>query len=192
MHHSHQRTSHTAMRNSKVIFVGLGANTTGSWGPPQTTLSAAVKRLESAGLLLHARSSSYLSNPIGYVRQAQFLNEVLVVESSLTPLALLRLFKQLEREAGRRLGSRWGPRPLDIDILDYRGKILNQPAIRTHRTGLILPHPSICARGFVLRPLAEITPNWRHPMSGLTVRALLARNPQLARGVRRLAPATEL
>jgi 2-amino-4-hydroxy-6-hydroxymethyldihydropteridine diphosphokinase len=87
---------------------------------------------------------------------------------------MLRLLKRIERRAGRRLGRRWGPRPLDIDILDYRGTRIGWPPRRREPGRLILPHPEMHRRVFVLVPLLEIAPHWRHPILGLGARALLS------------------
>jgi 2-amino-4-hydroxy-6-hydroxymethyldihydropteridine diphosphokinase len=96
------------------------------------------------------------------------------VEAQRAPAWILRLLKRLERRAGRRLGRTWGPRPLDIDILDYGGRRLGWPC-RKRRGGLVIPHPEAHRRAFVLAPLAEIEPQWRHPVLGVTARVLLAR-----------------
>src|SRR5262249_8436131 len=87
----------------------------------------------------------------------------------------LRLVKGLERQAGRRLGQTWGPRPLDIDILDFGGRRLGWPPGRHRRGRLILPHPEAHRRAFVLVPVADIAPAWRHPVLGATPARPLAR-----------------
>jgi 2-amino-4-hydroxy-6-hydroxymethyldihydropteridine diphosphokinase len=97
---------------------------------------------------------------------------------------LLRTFKQLERAAGRRFGRHWGPRPLDLDIIDVRGTVLNWPPLHRVRGGLILPHPEMAARAFVLVPLKEIAPHWHHPGLHRTIDQLLANQQQQRRNVR--------
>lgn len=79
--------------------------------------------------------------------------------------------------------TRWSARPLDIDIIDHGGRVANWPAPTRTGSPLVLPHPFAHLRGFVLVPLAEIAPWWRHPILGLSARELLARNPRLARGI---------
>ena len=110
-----------------------------------------------------------------------------MVEGSTSPAVLLRTLKRIERKAGRRLGRRWGPRQLDIDILDFGGRQIGNPHGRRRRGQLQLPHPEMHRRAFVLLPLREVAPFWRHPRLGLTVSALLARlAPRDRAGVRRL------
>jgi 2-amino-4-hydroxy-6-hydroxymethyldihydropteridine diphosphokinase len=99
---------------------------------------------------------------------------------------LLRLLKQLERRAGRLTTRTWSQRPLDIDILDYGGRRMGWPVRRRERSRLILPHPELHARAFVLMPLRDVAPHWRHPVLGLQVNRLLAQLAPAARaGVRR-------
>jgi 2-amino-4-hydroxy-6-hydroxymethyldihydropteridine diphosphokinase len=98
---------------------------------------------------------------------------------------LLRLAKRIERQAGRRLGGHWGPRSLDIDVLDYGGRSYGSPSRRRRRGQLVLPHPEMHRRAFVLVPLLEVVPHWSHPALGATARTLLARlGPSHRRGVR--------
>ena len=170
----------------QTIWLGLGANTHGHHGAPLATFYHALCRLERLGLSIFAYSDVFLTKPLGPVRQADFHNAVVGVRGSIGPAALLRLVKGLERDAGRRAGTQWGPRPLDIDILDFGGRILAHPATQTHRGRLCLPHPAISERGFVLLPLSEVAPYWRHPISGRTAASLLAIRPQSGRHLRRL------
>jgi 2-amino-4-hydroxy-6-hydroxymethyldihydropteridine diphosphokinase len=132
-------------------------------------------------------SSLYLTAPVGLGRQPSYLNAVVLVDAPLAPAALLRTLKRIERSAGRRLGRHWGPRPLDIDILDFGGRQIGSPRLPRRRGELRLPHPEMHRRAFVLLPLREIAPSWRHPRSGLAISALLARlKPRDRAGVRRL------
>jgi len=118
--------------------------------------------------------------------QAPYLNEVLLLEGWLSPAAVLRLAKALERRAGRRTGRRWGPRCLDVDVLDHGGRRLGWPPQRRERGRLILPHPEMHTRAFVLVPLMEVAPHWRHPVFGVPARTLLARlGPRARLGIRR-------
>jgi 2-amino-4-hydroxy-6-hydroxymethyldihydropteridine diphosphokinase len=120
-------------------------------------------------------SRVFSTAPQGPGLQVRYLNAVALVAAPLPPAALLRLLKRIERDAGRRSGPKWGPRPLDLDILDYGGWRIGWPPRRRQRGQLILPHPEMDARAFVLVPLLEVAPHWRHPVLGLGVRALLAR-----------------
>ncbi len=157
------------------VLLGLGANISGAWGPPERTLLRALEELSARGLAPLGRSPIFRSKPVGPGRQPDFLNAVVMTQASLAPMAMLRLIKHLESQAGRRYGRRWGPRPLDIDILDYGGRRLGWPPGRRHRGRLILPHPEAHRRAFVLMPLAAVAPRWRHPVLAATAQALLGR-----------------
>jgi len=128
-----------------------------------------------------------MTTPVGLGRQPAYLNAVVMVEGRMAPTALLRTLKRIERNAGRRLGRHWGPRQLDIDILDFGGRQIGNPRGRRARGQLLLPHPEMHRRAFVLLPLREIAPGWRHPRLGVTASVLLARLRRHERaGVRRL------
>jgi 2-amino-4-hydroxy-6-hydroxymethyldihydropteridine diphosphokinase len=103
--------------------------------------------------------------------QPTFLNAALTGETKLTPLALLWSLKELEMEIGRQPTFHYGPRLIDIDIIFYGDTMIDTAE-------LILPHPRVSEREFVLRPLADIAPGWKHPLSGLTVAAMLERLPE--------------
>ncbi len=171
-----------------MIWLAFGGNVSGAWGVPFNAFDRALEALESAGLTIVARSSLYETLPIGSIRQPLFLNAVVGVRGAIAPGALLRLLKRLERRAGRRTNGRWGPRPLDIDILDFGGRVLGGSAPVRQAGRLVLPHPELARRGFVLVPLVEVAPRWHHPRMGSHAAALLQRRPGLARGVRRLSP----
>jgi 2-amino-4-hydroxy-6-hydroxymethyldihydropteridine diphosphokinase len=156
------------------ILLGLGANLAGPWGAPSKALVHATKELSAAGILITRCSSLYSTDPVGPGRQARYVNAVVAAEGNISPAALLRLVKRIERRAGRRLGRHWGPRPLDIDILDIGGRRLGWPDRRVVGQ-LILPHPEMHKRAFVLAPLREIAPFWRHPRLGVGSTTLLAR-----------------
>jgi 2-amino-4-hydroxy-6-hydroxymethyldihydropteridine diphosphokinase len=174
------------MRPGRTILLGLGSNLDGPWGPPQATFARALHKLTAAGLRILGFSSLYATTPVGLGRQPVYLNAVVMVEGSMAPAALLRTLKRIERSAGRRLGRHWGPRQLDIDILDFGGRQIGNPHGR-RRGQLQLPHPEMHRRAFVLLPLRQVAPSWRHPRLGLTVPALLARlAPRDRAGVRRL------
>ena len=165
------------------IWLALGANAPCNQRLPLSALEYTQTELARHNLVVFASSRKYLTPPMGSVRQNSFHNAVIGVRGSIAPAALLRLLKLIERSAGRRLGVRWGPRPLDIDILDFGGRIIGHPARMTRRDTLILPHPGITARGFVLVPLSEVAPRWTHPILGVHAGTLLARRPELRRGI---------
>lgn len=132
-------------------------------------------RLEAAGVTIKRISSLFSTRPQGPGLQRRYLNAVAVAETVLPPAKVLRLFKLIERQAGRRRGIRNGPRPLDLDLIDYGGRIIGWPLRRGRRASLVLPHPEMHRRAFVLVPLAQISPGWLHPALGSSARQLIAR-----------------
>ncbi len=150
-------------------LLAIGANIAGSWGGPAATLARLPAELEALGIKVKAVSPIHATAPMGPVEQPGFLNGALLVETGLPPLGLLAVLKALERKAGRTDGVRWGPRALDIDILAYGDRVISV------RGRLIVPHPEMAKRDFVLKPLASIVPDWRHPVNGFTVHEMLAR-----------------
>jgi 2-amino-4-hydroxy-6-hydroxymethyldihydropteridine diphosphokinase len=151
-----------------LILIGLGGNLDSPrWGPPRDTLTAALAALATAGVSTLARSGWYRSAPVPASEQPWFINAVASITTDLCALPLLALMQKIEIAFGRRRGERNAARVLDLDLLDYRGK-------RVASSDLILPHPRLHQRRFVVEPLAEIAPHWRHPIFGLTARQLLA------------------
>ncbi len=155
-------------------IIALGSNLTGLWGDPQHTLKIAVCRIGAAGIVVKFASDIVRSTALGGGRQPHFFNAVIIVHANLAPGQLLRFFKSLEREAGRRLGRRWGPRSLDLDIVAQAGYHRRQTDARRSRGQLVLPHPHMHQRAFVLGPLCQIAPHWYHPILHRTARQLLA------------------
>lgn len=119
-------------------------------------------------------SSVYRTAPVGFAEQPDFLNLVVAGHTRLSPGELLREAHGLEEEMGRLRTFRNAPRPIDIDLLAYGDRV-----VRTAE--LELPHPGIPGRGFVLHPLDEVAPRWRHPVLGKTARELLAAAGRLER-----------
>jgi 2-amino-4-hydroxy-6-hydroxymethyldihydropteridine diphosphokinase len=152
-------------------------------------LARALNELEAAGIEIACASHLYKTEPLGSGRQPSYLNAVVVAKPGMPPGSLLRLAKQIERRAGRRSTPPMRSRPLDIDILDYGGGRLNWPAGRRERGRLILPHPLLHTRAFVLVPLLEVAPHWSHPVLGLPARTLMSRlGRRAAAGVVRADP----
>ncbi len=156
-----------------TVLLSFGANVPGVWGPPATSIRSAIDRLRRHNLRIIEHSKLYKTRPFGNRRQPPFMNAIARVETDLSPDALLRLAKSLERQAGRRPVGRWGPRPLDIDIVDYGGRIRRWEDRRVHHGMLTLPHRGLHGRAFVLVPLCEIAPRWRHPVLGVSAAYLL-------------------
>jgi 2-amino-4-hydroxy-6-hydroxymethyldihydropteridine diphosphokinase len=153
-----------------MILIALGANLPSAAGRPQQTLEAALKRLDASGVRVVARSRWYRTAPVPVSDQPWFVNGVARVETTLEPGGLLALLRQVEQEFGRQRTVRNAARKLDLDIIDYDGRIENTPE-------LTLPHPRMQDRAFVLLPLAEIAPAWRHPTRGNTVESLISALP---------------
>jgi 2-amino-4-hydroxy-6-hydroxymethyldihydropteridine diphosphokinase len=168
-------------RCGRYAFVALGSNRNGPWGTPEHTVAATIRMLPEVGAHVKAVSENIITRPIGGPWQANFVNAVVLVHVTTAPATFLRNLKRLERAAGRRLGPRWGPRPLDLDIIDV-GSAVNWSAKPHRRVGgarrragqFQCPHPEMHRRAFVLVPLAEIAPHWYHPVLRRSVRALLS------------------
>ncbi|MFL5091118.1 MAG: 2-amino-4-hydroxy-6-hydroxymethyldihydropteridine diphosphokinase [Xanthobacteraceae bacterium] len=157
-------------------LLALGGNV----GDARATLDRAVTLLcDGKAVRLIARSSDYRTPPWGREDQAPFINLCLVVKTELSPQALLRRGLEVERALGRDRSreQRWGPRPVDIDILAYDDVSVSEP-------DLTLPHPLVFERAFVLVPLSEIAPD--RTIAGVRVRDALARID--ATGIERLPP----
>ncbi len=163
-----------------MAAIALGANLPSAAGTPAETLTAATERLAALGQVL-ARSSIYRTTPVGYLDQPEFVNAAALLETSLEPVALLNALLQVEREFGRERGKgpAKGPRTLDLDLLLYDNRVLATPT-------LTLPHPSLQERRFVLEPLTEIAPEWRHPVLDRRIAELLAELPANAETVVRI------
>lgn len=140
------------MRGWATVYLGLGANE----GVPLEQLRSAVSRLEEVARVILV-SSVYRSSPVGFADQPDFLNLVCIAETVETPQALLRWIHGAEESMGRRRTFPNAPRPLDIDILAYDDLVMDEG-------DLVIPHPRMHERGFVLVPLAEIAPDWCHPV----------------------------
>ncbi|HEX7108234.1 MAG TPA: 2-amino-4-hydroxy-6-hydroxymethyldihydropteridine diphosphokinase [Aestuariivirga sp.] len=151
-----------------MILIALGSNISGPWGSPEQSVQHAMQALNRDGLKLVAASRLLLTAPFGKPNQPPFVNAVARIATHLPPLALLQKLHAIERTAGRRRATRWGPRTLDLDIVDYHGLIRSSGK-------LILPHPGIPERIFVLKPIAELVEEWRHPESYLSAQEMLRR-----------------
>jgi 2-amino-4-hydroxy-6-hydroxymethyldihydropteridine diphosphokinase len=124
---------------------------------------------------------------MGAARQPPYVNQVALLDTSLPAPALLRLLKQIEARSGRRGGRPWGARTLDLDILDYKGITLNwslkrKGMPRARVRPLVLPHHQLEQRPFVLRPLLDVSPAWRHPVLKLSAAELWRRVPKRGQG----------
>jgi 2-amino-4-hydroxy-6-hydroxymethyldihydropteridine diphosphokinase len=152
-----------------LAAIGLGSNLESRFGDREANLREAVRRIGGLGEV-RALSSFFDTEPVGFLEQPKFLNGALVLETELEPTALMRGLLGVERAMGReREGAvTKGPRVIDLDLLLYGDEVMATEE-------LTLPHPEMHARRFVLEPLAEIAPEWMHPVIGVTVQGMLER-----------------
>jgi 2-amino-4-hydroxy-6-hydroxymethyldihydropteridine diphosphokinase len=162
-----------------MILIALGANLPSHAGPPAATLRAALSQLAQSGAVPLALSPFYETPAWPDPRDPKFVNAVARIETELAPEKLMELLQAVEAAFGRERAVLNAPRTLDLDILDYDGRVEEGPPI--------LPHPRIAGRAFVLIPLADVAPDWRDPVSGKAVADLLAALPAEARDAIRLA-----
>ena len=145
------------------VYLGLGSNQ----DRPLEQLARAVRELEKV-VAIDTVSSVYLTEPVGFSDQPDFMNVVVSGTTVCSPEALLDEAQRVEEHMGRVRTFRNAPRVIDVDVLAFGEIVAESPR-------LTLPHPGVATRGFVLHPLAEIAPGWRHPVTGETPRELLAR-----------------
>lgn len=164
------------------VVIALGGNLP---GPGEISPSQLVHRMMNQlgrmpGTVEAGRSGLWRTAPVPRSDQPDYVNAVVALRlpGPADPAAVLALLHRLEAESGRVRGERNAARTLDLDLIDVDGLVRDEP-------GLVLPHPRMAERAFVLLPLAEAVPGWRHPVTGLTVEELIARLPS-REGVERL------
>lgn len=165
-----------------MIIVALGGNLSHEvYGAPRKVIEAAFEALEARGLRIAARSRLYESAPVPASDQPDFVNAAARVETPLPPRELLRLLHAVEAAFGRVRQTRNEARTLDLDLLAYHD-------LAVDADDLVLPHPRLHERAFVLLPLQDVAPGWRHPVLGKTVEAMIEALPQAAlQGTRAIA-----
>jgi 2-amino-4-hydroxy-6-hydroxymethyldihydropteridine diphosphokinase len=155
------------------IYIGIGANLTHpTYGAPVETLTAALADLGIRGVMLRRLSPWYRSAPVPASDQPWYVNAVAEIGSELPADALLAVLHQVEEAFGRVRSTPNAARRIDLDLLDFYGE--------TARGGpgkATLPHPRMGGRAFVVRPLADLAPSWRHPVTGASIAALVAALP---------------
>ena len=172
---------------SSLAAIGAGGNIASSEGPPESTLVAALSSLcrESARICAVSRFFRTEAWPPG--SGPGFVNAAALLRTRLAPAELLARLHAVEARFGRRRDRRWGPRTLDLDLLFFGDRVLPDPGMQARwralpaerqqaeaPEGLILPHPRLQDRPFVLIPLAEIAPGWRDPVTGRSVAEMAA------------------
>jgi 2-amino-4-hydroxy-6-hydroxymethyldihydropteridine diphosphokinase len=150
-----------------AIIIAMGSNLPGDYASSTILLEAALSRFSSAGLNVVRRSRWWRSAAWPDPSRPEYLNGVVLVETSLPAEAVLAQILALEAQFGRRRHLRNDPRTLDLDLIAHGRKVIDSP-------DLVLPHPSAHERRFVMGPLAEIAPHWVHPVLGETAEALAA------------------
>jgi len=150
----------------KKVYLSLGSNV----GDRARNLQDAMAALRKAGIDVTRISSMYETEPVDYLDQPWFLNIALEAETELAAAALLRNLRGIEALMGSKKLVSKGPRLIDLDILLYGGEVIDTAELQ-------VPHPRMHLRRFVLEPLAEIAPNVRHPVSGVSAAEMLATSP---------------
>jgi 2-amino-4-hydroxy-6-hydroxymethyldihydropteridine diphosphokinase len=165
-----------------MILVAIGSNVPSQAGSPLATCQAAVRLIAQRGFAVRAISSWYESAPVPVSDQPWFVNGVLLVDTKLMPEEALNALHGIEAEFGRERSVLNAPRSLDLDLLAYYDVVLAAGP-------LILPHPRLHERAFVLLPLRDVAPRWRHPVFGQSVADMLAAIGQglEKQGIRRIS-----
>jgi len=175
---------------AQTYLIALGGNMPSALGGPETTLREALKRLPRPGLTLEAVSRFFQTPCFPAGAGPDYVNAAARLRCDLTPQALLQVLHRIEADFGRERVQRWGMRCLDLDLLAAADAVLPDRQTYDHWHGLgaeaqrreapaelILPHPRLSERAFVLVPLADIAPDWVHPVSHLSVQEMLAALP---------------
>lgn len=160
---SFESVSVETTRGRHIAYLAFGSNI----GDSKNIIETALGRLgEQWHTKILQQSSVIVTKPYGYTEQPDFLNGVVCVETMLSPMELLSFMQEIENAAGRTREIHWGPRTLDLDMIFYEDEICGTK-------DLVLPHPDMQNRDFVLKPMCEIAPWLRHPVSGETMQQLL-------------------
>lgn len=146
-----------------IVYISIGSNL----GDREENCKQALRLLQGSGILIKKQSLMYETEPWGVKDQPKFINMAIEVETDKKPEELLRILKEIEKEVGRKETVKWGPRVIDLDILFYDNLILKTK-------NLEIPHPLLHERDFVLKPLCEIAPDKKHPVTGKTVKEMAA------------------
>lgn len=153
------------MNLDEAVVIALGSNLAGAAGSSRAILEAALDRFAAQGLNLVARSRWWRSAAWPNPTDPDYLNGVVIVETARSPGETLTAIHQIETALGRRRSQPNAPRTLDLDLIAHGRKVIDSPE-------LVIPHPRAAERLFVVGPLAEIAPDWRHPATGETAEAL--------------------
>ena len=155
------------MYSNNSIFISIGSNLRGHMNNSKNIMDTVFFNLSSAGLRVRYASKIYISKPMPSGLGPLFYNRVVSIKSNLSPLEIMKILKRIERTYSRRSKLRNSPRVLDLDILDYKGKIINKGNI------LQIPHPRMGKRDFILKPLHDLSPYWTDPINGKPIKSLI-------------------
>lgn len=162
-----------------MIIVAYGANIDGPFGTPAETFEHAVCALNAAGVRVVQASSLWKTAPVGVTDvQPWYVNAVLVIDTDLSARALLDRLLSIETQMGRIRDDLNAARSIDLDLICYHNDVICEG------DDLVVPHPRMHERGFVLYPLKEVNPGWRHPESGVSLDALIGDLPEEQEAVR--------
>ncbi|MCX7558646.1 2-amino-4-hydroxy-6-hydroxymethyldihydropteridine diphosphokinase [Sulfitobacter sp. F26204] len=172
----------SSLKSGSCLLLALGANLTSNVGAPEITLRAALELLKIHGATIRATSPFYSTPAYPAGNGPDYINAAVRIAAPWSPAQTLETCHQIEAELGRKRAQRWGQRTLDLDLIAYDDQVLPDPQtharwrdlpVERQKTDtpdqLILPHPRLQERAFVLVPLADVAPEWVHPALGLSV-----------------------
>ena len=153
-----------------MIFLGLGSNLTSKYGDRFTNINLAISFLEEYGIKVIKKSSFYETPSYPNKENPKFINAVILVETILSPTDLMSVLLFIEEKLERKRTKKNDPRTCDIDIIDYNSQILN---LKYNNLDITAPHKELTSRNFILFPLQEISPTWKHPKTKEIISVLL-------------------
>ena len=153
-----------------MIFLGLGSNLSSKYGDKFANIGLAISFLEAYGIKLIKKSSFYKTPSYPDRENPKFINVVILVKTNLPPIDLMSVLVFIEEKLERKRVKKNDPRTCDIDIIDYNNQIFN---LKFNNLDFTLPHKELTSRNFVLFPLQEISPMWKHPKSKETIDNLI-------------------
>jgi len=157
-----------------MIFLGIGSNLSSSYGDRFKNISLAVQKIEEFHIKIHKKSSYYETFSFPNKKDPKFINIIVAVKTSLKPYELMKKLILIEKKLERKRNKKNDPRTCDIDIIDYNGQIFN---FKYKNMILEIPHAGLVKRNFVLYPLCEINPKWKHPITSASIEELIKNLP---------------